>query len=142
MAQLAPDAQWLEIAFRPSHLVSPDGQREPLDRLHGARIAAFCGIGNPAAFRRTLEQCHYDVAQWNEFPDHFAYDQSAITSLTTSWDSSGVEAVACTQKDLVKLDAAALPRIPVWAVAIEMRIMKGEPELIAALERISAAGGC
>ena len=42
--------------MRRAELRNVAGQTQPLDSLAGERVAAFCGIGNPAAFRRTLEE--------------------------------------------------------------------------------------
>jgi tetraacyldisaccharide 4'-kinase len=54
---LAPQAVWLELAHRPCGYVSAGGESLPLSELRGERVAAFCGIGNPAGFRHTLESC-------------------------------------------------------------------------------------
>ena len=53
--RLAPNALWCEASHAPHSLLTQAGERLPLTTLAGKRVAAFCGIGNPAAFRRTLE---------------------------------------------------------------------------------------
>ena len=45
----------------------------------------------------------------------------------------------CTHKDLVKLAVPELGCVPLWALVVEMRVLCGERELLAALERIAAA---
>ena len=102
VAQLAPQAAWLEMRHAPRTLLSSAGGREPLDSLQGRPLAAFCGIGNPAGFRHTLAACGYKVAGFREFPDHHAYTPR-LDGLAAWAKESGAAALLCTQKDLVKL---------------------------------------
>ncbi|MEM6655847.1 MAG: tetraacyldisaccharide 4'-kinase, partial [Planctomycetota bacterium] len=60
--RLAPDAIWCEASHEPAGLITAKGDQRSLAELQGRRVAAFCGIGNPAAFRRTLEAAGCDVA--------------------------------------------------------------------------------
>jgi len=107
--QLAPNADWVEAVHAPQSLLSLDGKTLPLQSLKWQRVAAFCGIGNPAAFRHTLTHCHCEVVGFREFPDHHAYtqeDRNAILdwakSLSTT--SAPIQTILCTHKDLVKLE--------------------------------------
>ena len=73
-----PGAKW---PTRPAELVNARGETQPLDVLAGQRVAAFCGIGNPAGFRHTLAATGCELVAWREFPDHHAYtaaDQSEL----------------------------------------------------------------
>jgi tetraacyldisaccharide 4'-kinase len=130
----APRAVWLELAHAPRRLVSSAGQEQSLDGLRGRRVAAFCGIGNPAGFRRTLEGLGAAIADFREFPDHYAYQRADIDSLAAWGDRLGAEALVCTSKDLVKLRVERIGRLPLWSVAIQLEIMTGQSELEALLE--------
>jgi tetraacyldisaccharide 4'-kinase len=55
VATFAPAALWGEIRHAPQDLISADGAASDLDVLKTGKIAAFCGLGNPAGFRHTLE---------------------------------------------------------------------------------------
>jgi tetraacyldisaccharide 4'-kinase len=127
---LAPQALWLELAHQPTALVSHAGQSQPLEAWRGKRVAAFCGIGNPAGFRHTLASCGLGVAALREFPDHFAYPPRAIAELET-WlgDQSGIEAAVCTRKDLVKLPRETLGKLPLLALEIDLAITVGRERL-------------
>ena len=50
-------------------LISADGAY-PVEELRGRTVAAFAGIGNPAAFRRTLEDLGANVIDFRTYPDH------------------------------------------------------------------------
>ncbi len=62
--KLAPRSVWAECQHAAVKLISVDGIAEPISHLAGKSVAAFCGIGNPAGFRHTLEACGCDIAAW------------------------------------------------------------------------------
>ena len=64
----------------------------PLETIRGQSVAAFCGIGNPAGFRHTLETCGCRVAGFREFPDHHRYTPKDV-DLLAEW-SRGLGASA------------------------------------------------
>jgi tetraacyldisaccharide 4'-kinase len=125
----APNVAWGECRHAPMHLLSADGKVQPLDSLRSQPIAAFCGIGNPAAFRETLKQCGYNVAAFREFPDHHRYSESDIAELSRWAEAQDAAAVVCTHKDLVKINAATLSGKPLFAVVIGLEFLAGEQEL-------------
>ncbi|MEX0939695.1 MAG: tetraacyldisaccharide 4'-kinase [Pirellulales bacterium] len=128
VARYAPGAAWCEAVHAPQHLLDRDGNCASLDVLQAARVAAFCGIGNPPAFWRTLEAlgCH-PVAQ-REFPDHYLYQREDIVDLTQWSSQHGADLVVCTRKDLVKLRLLMLGSIPLRAVAIEQSFRAGQDQ--------------
>jgi tetraacyldisaccharide 4'-kinase len=137
---LAPQALWLELAHQPTALVAHRGAREPLEAWRGRRVAAFCGIGNPAGFRHTLASCGLELAAFKELPDHFAYPPRAVADLE-HWlrGQSGIEAAVCTRKDLVKLPRGALAGLPLVALEIDLAVTSGreafEERLAGAISR-------
>jgi tetraacyldisaccharide 4'-kinase len=122
-------AAWLELAHVPRSLVNASRAEQALESLADRRVAAFCGIGNPAGFWHTLAQCGYELAGVREFPDHHRYGPQDVDSLTTWARSLNVAAVVCTQKDLVKLGVDRLGEIPLWAVAIRLEVLVGREAL-------------
>ena len=52
----APGIPLVETSHRPAAWMTADKTTRPLDDLRHRPVAAFCGIGNPDAFRRTLTQ--------------------------------------------------------------------------------------
>jgi len=136
--QYAPGAAYLEVTHAARSLVSSTGKEEPLDSLADRPVAAFCGIGNPAGFRHTLETCGYRVAQFREFPDHHRYDRTDVESLTAWADPSDIAAVLCTQKDLVKLRTDHLGRHPLRALRVGLEILSGREALESKLQALSS----
>jgi tetraacyldisaccharide 4'-kinase len=145
VATLAPRAAWCEAAHAPHGLLNSAGRTEPLSLLAGRRGAAFCGIGNPAAFRHALESASCNIVLWREFPDHHAYTDVDLAVLSSTFAATNVELIVCTHKDLVKLPFDTLGNRPLWALTIEMQILAGEDALVTALNgvaQIAAARSC
>jgi tetraacyldisaccharide 4'-kinase len=133
----APGALRAEVIHAPRYLFSVAAERMPLDGLRGKSVAAFCGIGNPAGFRRTLESCGCRVAGFREFADHHEYTVAELAALATWAGSLNVSAVLCTGKDLVKLSTAHVGKLPLWAVSIEFEFISGRAAVESRL-----AGSC
>ena len=129
--RLAPRAVWCELQHAPRELVNARGESSGLDSIAGKRVAACCGIGNPAGFRHTLESLNAKRIAWREFADHHAYTREDIESLA-QW-AAGAEAILCTRKDLVKLQVATIGGIPLWSVGVELQFTAGQSEFEAAL---------
>jgi tetraacyldisaccharide 4'-kinase len=122
-------AAWIETRHAPHCLRSATGGTALLEALAGQRVAAFCGIGNPAGFRHTLTTCGYDVAELREFPDHHAFTREDVESLARFAQAHHAAALVCTGKDLVKLGVEQIGGVPLWAVEIGLEILAGQDAL-------------
>ena len=125
-----PTAPWCEVRHAPLRLLNSRGEEQPLDELRGKQVVGFCGLGNPEGFRRTLAGCGYDVAAFEEFPDHHNYQRADLDRLSTSAAAVGAEALVCTHKDLVKIQADRLQGQPIWAIVVGLEFLSGEAALI------------
>lgn len=76
----------------------------PLDCFRGKRVVAFCGLGNPEAFRRTLHHLGVAPVGCYEYGDHHQYTPSEIRRLARHAHDVGAEALLTTAKDAVNLD--------------------------------------
>ncbi len=103
----------------------PNNRSESLADLP---VAAFCGLGNPAGFRHTLDECGSRVQAFREFPDHHLYDRSDVESLSDWAAKLDVAAVACTHKDLAKLELDRLGDRPLWALVVGIEFLRGQEE--------------
>jgi tetraacyldisaccharide 4'-kinase len=137
VAALAPQAAWCEAAHAPRGLINASGGTQSLAALDGARIAAFCGIGNPSAFRRALDGAGAQIIAWKQLPDHHRYTEVDQTDLAAAAEAAGAELLVCTHKDLVKLSSDQLCGRPLWALAIEMQILAGANELERAMQHVA-----
>ncbi len=123
---------------RPVSLVRGEGEAEPVEMLAGRPVGAFCGIGNPAAFRRTLESLQAKVTEFRAFPDHHGYSRADMDELNRWANQLPADAIiATTQKDWVKLRVNSLAGRPLWAVRIGLAFRDGETDFGTVLERVS-----
>ncbi len=139
---MAPRLPVAESSHEPIELVNSDGATENLDRLRGRPIAAFCGLGHPEAFQRTLLDLGADLRAFRAYPDHHCYSREDVADLTTwlgdlsasppqhlsrrdSDERRGLEVIT-TQKDLVKVRLSSLGAVPLWALRIRLLVRQGQ----------------
>ena len=125
--------EWIGVRA-PGVPIATTEHRPIANELNGATVGAFCGIGNPEAFRRTLESLGAKIAVFRNFPDHHAYSREDVDDLR-AWANELPEdaVIATTQKDWVKLRLAELSDRPLHTVRIEMAFTAGEAEFQALL---------
>lgn len=121
---------WVQACYRVGAVCASDKQS---DLPKEAR--AFCGIGNPERFRKTLEQAGVKVTGFKVFPDHVNYTEQKIQELKT-WANPNPQnqssPLLTTLKDYVKLEpwvksqGKASGFDPRW-VLIKLEITKNEP---------------
>jgi len=128
-AGLAAPVVWAEAAHEPRGLRTSGGREFPLDAIRGRRVVACCGIGNPGAFRRTLEGLGANPVEFRAFPDHHAYAAADAADLEARATAAEAEFVVTTLKDLVKLPHETLGGVPLVAVEISLRLVAGAAEL-------------
>ncbi len=88
----------------------------------GKRVLGVCGIGNPSAFRKTLEGLGARVEAFHAFRDHHAYQAFEVEALNVA--ARGLDDVVTTEKDWVKLEA--FPEAAAWKVLkVRMALLKG-----------------
>jgi tetraacyldisaccharide 4'-kinase len=120
----------VEVVFRPVGLINSAGENKPIGSIAGP-VAAFCGIGNPEAFRRSLQTAGFQgrLLGPQPFEDHHHYTPSDLAALADWAQSAGASAVVTTHKDLVKIPRTDLGGLPLWALAIRAEITAGREEL-------------
>ncbi|HJU18020.1 MAG TPA: tetraacyldisaccharide 4'-kinase, partial [Stellaceae bacterium] len=96
----------------PARLAAVDGER-----LRGARLLAFAGIGRPEKFFAMLRETGAAVVGARAFPDHHPFDAGEIASLRRAAARAGARLVT-TRKDIVRLPVAERTGIAVLDVAV------------------------
>jgi tetraacyldisaccharide 4'-kinase len=135
VARLAPGLPVAETTHRPVILSNGVRETAPLDRLRGRPVAAFCGLGNPEAFRRTLGGLGANVVAFRTFPDHHPYARADVDDLRAWARRQATDCVVVTtQKDLVKLRLADLGGRELWALRVQLHFEAGQDEFDRKLE--------
>ncbi len=71
-------------------------------RWRGVKVLAYCGIGDPDRFFRSLEAVEADIVEKRVFPDHHPYSAADCDTLLQQAGALNV-ALATTEKDKVRL---------------------------------------
>jgi tetraacyldisaccharide 4'-kinase len=128
--------RWVVTRHAPESVIGHGVEPEPVESLRGRSVAAFCGIGNPDGFFRTIGPVCGRVVDTRAFPDHHLYTAADVSDLTSWARSLGADLALTTQKDLVKLRAAGLGGVPLRALRIGLEVLEGGDVLEAALAGI------
>jgi tetraacyldisaccharide 4'-kinase len=132
----AGPVHWVEARHAPLCLVDDQGLASPIDQLSDMSVVAFCGIGNPEGFRRTVTPLCRKLLDLRIFPDHHNYSASDVLALERWAAGLGANFVLTTQKDLVKLRASVLGLAPLRAVRIGLEVTEGGAILDDVLARL------
>ncbi len=130
-----------EVRFVAAGLRTMAGESRPLSSLSPERTGAFCGIGNPLGFRRTLQDAGLEMPdnRFRIFADHHDYSPADLRELGQWVRDQGLEAVVMTQKDQVKLGDADIGA-PLLALELEVDFVSGEQTAIGLIRQVLAAG--
>jgi tetraacyldisaccharide 4'-kinase len=93
-------------AALPGHLVVHQAEIVPepaaAAALRGQRVVAFCGIGRPEKFYRSLRAVGAEIVATHDFPDHHPFTATEIAALLSLAQQENA-ALATTEKDGVRL---------------------------------------
>ncbi len=104
------------------------------DALRGRRVLLLAGVARPEGVRRTVAALGAEIAVERVFPDHHRFSRGDLDEVRRAADAARCELVVTTEKDAVRLDAAAAADPRFVAVRIEAEITRGGEILDAALE--------
>ncbi len=110
----------------------------PLDEMRGMRVFAFCGIGNPQAFFRTVERLGSVLAGSRVFDDHHRYTPDDLREVHSQAREQQASLVLTTQKDWTKAVRSSMPEgdPPLAYLAIDLRITAGDEALTSLIDRV------
>ena len=89
-------------------------------------VAILCGIGNPPAFIRQLQDAGYDQSWVSAFPDHHLYSQQEVDEVVAKAKRTGAQCLLTTAKDAVKLRDLRFD-LPCYVLDIEIAIDNDKP---------------
>ncbi|HMD62501.1 MAG TPA: tetraacyldisaccharide 4'-kinase [Stellaceae bacterium] len=121
------DAEWMRIA---GGLPVLPAVLEPIcgERLAGARLLAFAGIGRPEKFFATLRALGAGLVGARAFPDHHPFRAVELEGLRRDAERAGARLIT-TAKDIVRVPSAQRAGIEV----LEVQIRWPDPSALARL---------
>lgn len=122
MRKLAGQAPVLRCRHRVSRLETLDGV--PLsDGLGGVSVVVVCGIGNPTAFARTVQNLGAEIVASRFYSDHYHFRPHDVSELLSPGRFPPHDLMVITEKDAVKLRrlvSAGGDRMAVVRIAIDL----------------------
>jgi len=143
LIRINPKALLIEAVHAPTGLqeMSATGWKSvPLEDLKRS-VLAVSGIATPDAFTGLLKRLGAVVVRHENFLDHHDYSAEDIRRIVSQCEQYKVNGIVTTQKDAVKLERfhEHFRAIRVLALAVEIKITRGEYELHLCLNRLLAA---
>jgi tetraacyldisaccharide 4'-kinase len=93
--------------------------------LRGKNVYAFCGVGNPDAFRWTLESVGANVVKFRAFEDHHVYTPQDLRRMNAEAQEFMAEGVVTTEKDAMRVNAEGF-ELSITALRVEIEITRNE----------------
>jgi len=135
--RIAPGIPIADSTHEPAGWINSKQERRPLQEWRGRPLAAFCGIGNPDAFRRTLTTLGAEPMAFRIFPDHHPYSRNDVEDLRNWARQLAMDCVVVTtQKDLVKLRLNRVGGRELWALKIHLQVGAGRDVLEEKLRKV------
>ena len=110
------------------HINSLLDELRPIGTLKDKRVFAFCGLGSPKSFQRTLENAGAEVCGLLAFPDHHQYTKDDVREIAD--EAMGAEMVVTTEKDEVNLGDLKERFANLFVVPIKPQISAKDRQLL------------
>jgi tetraacyldisaccharide 4'-kinase len=114
------------------------GTEIDVEQLRDQRVFAFCGIGNPRSFFRTVEQSGGVLVGATAYDDHYHYAVGDLERIGREAAARSASLILTTQKDWTKITRWADPRKHprLACLTVELQIRAGADRLTALLDRV------
>lgn len=128
----------VEVGFTPQRLIGLNGEVQPLNAIASQKPVAFCGIGSPKGFQKTLSNLNASC-DLKVYPDHHHYSQSDLADIAFMANAASADIVLTTLKDLVKIVPQQWNGPPILAIDIGVEFLSNASLLDEALAGLFAS---
>ncbi len=126
ISQFNGTAGLIECIHHPLYLEDVfTGERVPLDRVKGRKIASFSGIAQPESFEQSLVQLGGDLVYSKRFADHHRFTQQEVLNAINRSKKRQAETIITTQKDAVRFPKIDRRDLPIYFMRVEIKILSG-----------------
>ena len=94
---------------KPSGFVKLSGETMPLEWAKDKNFFAFCGIGSPESFKKTVLSAGCNLKGIKKYSDHYTYKQEDIEDIIKEAKAGNAGWIVTTEKDMVRLRGMRLP---------------------------------
>ncbi len=102
-----------------------DGRDVRFETVKNSQSLAFCSIGNPDSFKKTLEFMGIGIAKFISYPDHHVFSPDEISAINTQSKEFMVDFLVTTEKDALKLKPKDFD-LKLYVLRVQMKVAEGE----------------
>ncbi len=106
-----------------------------LDQINGKKIGVFCGISQPEAYMRSLQQLGVEIVATLVLNDHATASSKEWKFFTEQCLEKQAELLLCTEKDFVKIQDSKR-EIPISYLDSQLAILHGQKHYRALKQKI------
>lgn len=131
LKMLNPDAVTARTMHKVVNVGAVGRKEMSLEELKGKNVFAFCGIGNPAAFLRTVQSLDLNLVGHRLYNDHHHYTERCLMDIFEEARYLQAEVILTTQKDWTKtaLPTPADDSILFAYLAVELQFQAGQDQV-------------
>jgi len=115
-----PDKPVFFASYEAKHAQSLTNKKLHLPSSLPTPLYAFCGIGQPLLFKKTLAAQQIELAGFMPLKDHQPFTPSLLKKINSRAKASGAKALITTEKDLVKIREKHFT-LPVFSLQMEVQ---------------------
>jgi len=104
-----PKAPVFLSEHKPVGFAKSSGETMPLEWARDKNFFAFCGIGSPESFKKTIWSTGCRLNGMRIFNDHYAYNQKEINAVVKEAEANDAGWIVTTEKDMMRLKGLRLP---------------------------------
>ncbi len=94
---------------KPAGFMRLSGEAMPVEWAKGKNFFAFCGIGSPESFKKTVLSAGCNLKGIKKYSDHYAYKEEDIEDIIKEAKAGSAGWIVTTEKDMVRLRGMRLP---------------------------------
>lgn len=138
ISQINPRLPVVRTVHAPIGIRHIDGSETRIEDLKDRRVFAFCGLGNPTAFFRTIEACGSILVGSEAFNDHHTYTNRCLAEIYEKSTSKEAQLVLTTSKDWNKIAPLipSQPPLPMASLVVELQFQAADAQLTSLIERV------
>jgi len=142
LQQINPEMVITRSIHAPVCAKSINNKEIGLEELKSKKIFAFCGIGNPDAFLKTVKGLGVKILGSKVYNDHFHYTDDCLADIREEARRLNTDLILTTQKDWfsspLSKTASANDDINFAYLAIELKFISGEDKITRLIEKTLA----
>ena len=110
-----------------------------VEKLQNRRVTTFSAVGVPRSFQLILSNSQIKPVRNFEFTDHHIFSNKDLNEIKSISKVASSDEIITTEKDFYRAPERIIKHLNPLVLATELRIAKGEPELLGRIRELLGA---